>query len=166
MRRTTEFGGVYHDVAQGLPLAASFSPLLGAAYLSPLDKLAKKSKNSFYRRYMDDWVWVIPKCRVLRKAVKAQYAILQALRVEMHPDKTFIGSVKKGFDFLGFHCCPTGVRVSDAALSRRDEKLTRLYEQGASKRRIGQYLARWIGWATLCVMGAGRERLLVTRFIP
>jgi len=46
-------------------------------------------------------------------------------------------------------CCPTGVRVSDAALSRRDKKLQRLYEQGASKQRIAKYLARWLGWAGL-----------------
>jgi len=43
--------------------------------------------------------------------------------------------------------CPTGLTVSDAALSRRDKKITRLYEQGASKRRVGLYLARWLGWA-------------------
>jgi RNA-directed DNA polymerase len=146
LHRTTEFGGEYRDVEKGIPLGSSLSPLLAAIYLSPLDQLARETRNSFYRRYMDDWVWVMPKRHSLRKAVKDQVAALQALRVEMHPDKTFIGKVAKGFDFLGFHCCPTGMTVSDATLSRRDEKIARLYEQGASKRRVGLYLARWFGW--------------------
>ncbi len=88
-----------------------------------------------------------PLWRALRRAVKAQVAVLQALRVETHPDKTFIGHAQKGFDFLGFHCCLTGVKVSAAALSRRDAKVARLYEQGASKQRIARYLVRWLGWA-------------------
>ncbi len=27
----------------------------------------------------------------------------------------------------------------------------RLYEQGASKRRIGLYLVRWLGWASISI---------------
>jgi hypothetical protein len=73
----------------------------------------------------------------------------------MHPDKTYFGKVAKGFDWLGFHCCPTGITVSEAALSRRDKKLARLYEQKASKKHIALYLALWLGWAmTGCVRSA------------
>lgn len=57
--------------------------------------------------------------------------------------------VKKGFDFLGFHCHPTGMTVSEATLSRRDQKVTRLSK--ASKHRVGVYLQRWAGW--VCLMG-------------
>ncbi len=39
--------------------------------------------------------------------------------------------------------------VDRLLLSRRDKKIAQLYEQGVSKRRIGLYLARWIGWATI-----------------
>ncbi|CAK0780114.1 RNA-directed DNA polymerase [Gammaproteobacteria bacterium] len=151
MRRTTEYGGNYSDIEQGLPLGASLSPLLGAVYLAPLDALGAEVKNGFYRRYMDDWVLGVPKRHQLRQVLKDQYAVLHALSVQMHPDKTFIGKVAKGFDFLGFHCCPTGLQVSDAALSRRDEKIRRLYELGADKKRIARYLAAWLGWTLLVV---------------
>ncbi len=80
--------------------------------------------------------------------------VLDALGMQTHPDKTFIGNGNKGFDFLGFAICPTGLTVSDAALSRRDKKIARLYEQGASKRRVGLYLARWFGWASIVVVTA------------
>lgn len=49
----------------------------------------------------------------------------------------------------------------EAALSRRDQKIARLYEQGASKERVGAYLRRWLGWAGVmgivgvCVMFMG-----------
>ena len=152
LRRTTLRGGQFTDITLGIPLGSSLSPLLGAVYLSPLDALAETT-GGFYRRYMDDWVWIIPKRHALRRALKAQYAVLQALGVRMHPDKTFIGAVEKGIDFLGFHCCPTGVRASDAALSRRDQNIARLYEQGADHKRIARYLAAWLGW--VAAVGAG-----------
>jgi len=154
MRRACEFGGDYTDIEKGLPLGASLSPLLGAVYLSPLDELGASVKNGFYRRYMDDWALVLPKRHALRETLKQQYAVLHALRVQAHPDKTFIGKVAKGFAFLGFHCCPTGVRVSVAALSRRDKKLARLYEQGADKKRIARYLARWLGWGGMWALSS------------
>ncbi|MDM8567717.1 Calx-beta domain-containing protein [Candidatus Halobeggiatoa sp. HSG11] len=84
----------------------------------------------------------------LRKTVKRVYNIQHALRVEMHPVKTFFGKVKKCFDFLGFQSCPTSLKVSQSSLSRQDKELQRLNEQGASsKRRIAKYLAMWLGWA-------------------
>ena len=86
--------------------------------------------------------------------MKKQYGILQALRVAMHPAKTFIGKVKKGFDFLGFHLTPTGVTVSQAALSRHEDKVARLYEQDAKPKRIRAYRLRWLV-LVLGVMSAG-----------
>ncbi|HEW97949.1 MAG: hypothetical protein DRR16_16605 [Candidatus Parabeggiatoa sp. nov. 3] len=149
MRRTTEFGGNYTDVERGLPLGASISPLLGGLYLTPMDALFEHNKAIFYRRYMDDWIIIQEKRHGLRKSVKIVYDILDALGMQTHPDKTFIGKASKGVSFLGFSICPTGLTVSDAALSRRDNKIAQLYERGASKRRIGLYLARWLGWACI-----------------
>jgi hypothetical protein len=35
-------------------------------------------------------------------AVKAVNEVSSALRLEKHPDKTFIGKIERGFDFLGY----------------------------------------------------------------
>jgi len=149
LRRTTEFGGNYVEVQRGLPLAASISPLLGGLYLTLMDALFAPEAGIFYRRFMDDWIIMQNKRHGLRKSVKMVYGVLDALGMQTHPDKTFIGNGNKGFDFLGFAICPTGLTVSDAALSRRDKKIATLFEQSASKRRIGLYLARWLGWAVV-----------------
>jgi len=154
LRRTTEFGGNYVDVQRGLPLAASISPLLGGLYLTPMDALFEAEEGIFYRRYMDDWIIIQEKRHGLGKSVKKVYSVLDALGMQTHPVKTFIGKGNKGFDFLGFAICPTGLTVSDAALSRRDTKIATLFEQGASKRRIGLYLARWLGWASITAAAA------------
>ena len=54
------------------------------------------------RRYMDD-VIVLAKTRWhLRKAVRTVNQHFNQLNVEQAPDKTFIGRIEKGFDFLGY----------------------------------------------------------------
>jgi len=59
--------------------------------------------------------------------------------------------IKRPIHFLGVHS--TGPQVSEAVLSQREAKLTQLAEIGASKKRIGQSLARWIGLATIAWTG-------------
>jgi hypothetical protein len=80
------------------------------------------------------------------QSIKLVYHIFKALGMQTHPNKTFLGKANKRFDSLGFANRPTGLTVSGTALSRRDTKLAQLYEQGASKKRIGLFLARWLGW--------------------
>lgn len=70
--------------------------------------------------------------------------MFKSLRVDKHPDKAWIGRAKRGFNFLGLRITPTSIQPSAASVSRRDKKIARLYEQGASKRHIGLYLRQWL----------------------
>ena len=151
MQRTVERGGNYRDIQQGIPLGASLSPLLAAIYLIPLDKAFNQNPDLFYRRYMDDWVNVCHSRRVLRQTTKKVYRIMKSLNVEIHPDKTWLGRAKNGFDFLRFRITPTSIHPSSTSVSRRDSKVARLYEQGASTKRIGQHLRRWLGWSIVTI---------------
>jgi hypothetical protein len=45
----------------------------------------------------------------LRRAVKRASEILNELHVEQHPDKTFVGRISRGFDFLGDDFSPAGI---------------------------------------------------------
>ncbi len=38
--------------------------------------------------------------------------VLGSLYLLKHPDKTFIGRIEKGFDFLGYHFGPEGLSVA------------------------------------------------------
>ena len=63
---------------------------------------------------------------------------INKLKVEKYPDKTFIGRIAKGFDFLGYSFEPKGLSIAPKTLANFLERKTQLYEQGADVRRIGQ----------------------------
>jgi hypothetical protein len=50
-------------------------------------------------------------------------------RLGKHPEKTFIGRIERGFDFLGYHFSPKCLTVPKEALKRFVERATRLYAQ-------------------------------------
>lgn len=55
--------------------------------------------------------------------------------------------VERGFTFLGYQVNSQGlVGVAPSTQERFVERVTRLYEQGASKTRIGDYVRRWLIW--------------------
>ena len=107
--------------------------------LKPLDD--EMGKHGFYVRFMDDWVIRLKSKHPLRKVIKLPHKILNAFKLKMHPDKTYIGCIKKGLDFLGVHfdAMPT---IAKASLERHRAKLA----QGASATCIGDHVARWTSW--------------------
>jgi hypothetical protein len=56
---------------------------------------------------MDDWVVFAPTRWKLRKVVRITNRVLERLLVDKHPDKTFVGRVASGFEFLGYHLKPS-----------------------------------------------------------
>jgi len=118
---------------------------MGALYLQPLDD-AVTAAGLFYARFMDDWIIVAPNRWKLRKAVRIVNQVLDSLKVEKHPDKTFIGRTEKGFDFLGYHFELGSLTPSHQTVTKHAERICRLYEQGAGYNRIRQYVRRWTNW--------------------
>ena len=166
LKRTIEWGGTYKDIERGISLGCPLSPLMAALYLKPLDDAMEKL-GVYYIRFMDDWVVLTNSRHKLRKAVKTVNQVLNNLKVEKHPDKTYIGRIKKeGFKFLGYVLRPEvkelkEIKVKEVkkgqrkhkrlepapdTLKRCQDKLIRLYERGASWTRIGQYARRWFRW--------------------
>ena len=54
--------------------------------------------------------------------------------------------IAKGFDFLGYSFEPKGLSIAPKTLANFLERITQLYEQGATVRRIGQYVRNWWRW--------------------
>ena len=69
------------------------------------------------------------------------------LRLWLASYKTYIGSIKKGFSFLGYKILGETLRVSTTSLQRLRANINRLYEQQASNARLGRYLEKWLRWA-------------------
>lgn len=136
--------GNYYHFTSGIPKGCPLSPLMAALYLKPLDDEMKK--HGFYVRFMDDWVIMVKTKRQLRKVIKLTHKILNSLKLKMHPDKTFLGCIKKGFDFLGIHFSDTP-EISKTSQENHRSRIARRYAQGASDACIGRYIERWTSWS-------------------
>jgi hypothetical protein len=89
----------------GMVASGGLSPLLGALYLTPLDRrmdrLCKGKRLVHYVRYMDDIVLLARTRWELRRAIAALHEEIAALGLHLHRVKRLIGRTTQGFDFLG-----------------------------------------------------------------
>ncbi|MEE9215522.1 MAG: reverse transcriptase domain-containing protein, partial [Thermodesulfobacteriota bacterium] len=128
LKRCVEWGGLYQDIKRGIPRGASLSPLLGAFCLLDLDReMAKQDVK--YIRYMDD-ILILAKTRwKLKKAIRVLNQTFDELKLEKHPEKTTIGRIEKGFDFLGYHYSPDGISVARKTVENLLARAIRLYDR-------------------------------------
>lgn len=144
MRRCICDGGNYIDIERGISLGCPLSPLMAAFYLYELDEQFEGS-GLFYVRFMDDILILTPTRLKIRKAMALLRRILNGLRLDIHPDKTFIGRIKKGFDFLGYYFFDGVLRAAEKTVTKMKEIAARLYEQKECREEptpLGQYLTR------------------------
>lgn len=149
MRRTVTWGGLYRECPRGISRGCPLSPLLGAFYLHELDLTMARS-GLFYVRFMDDILVLAPTRWTLRRGVATVNQQLTALGLAQHPDKTFIGRIAQGFDFLGYHFSPQGLTLAAQTRANFVARYTRLYEQSRHTphglRRAWEYVRRWWRW--------------------
>ena len=160
IHRSVEYGGDFRDMDQGISRGCSLSPILGALYLKALDDQFA-SRDVYYIRYMDD-ILILSRTRWQnRKAVKRLNQCLHGLKLEKHPDKTFIGNIEQGFDFLGYHFSREPLKVAEKTWEKHVLHIVRLYEQLRKKKAtstemastLGLYVTRWQRWAAAGLQG-------------
>jgi RNA-directed DNA polymerase len=75
---------------------------------------------------------------------------LNGLQLEKHPEKTFIGKIERGFEFLGYHFRPGRLTIAPKTVERFVERAIQLYEQEPGETRassrLGTYVQRWRRW--------------------
>jgi len=72
---------------------------------------------------------------------------MQKLKFKLAIDKTFIGKISSGFDFLGYRFNHQGlIGLAKKTIQNFNERVAALYEQNASVTRIQQYIQRWVSW--------------------
>ena len=136
---------------RGMVASGGLSPLLGALYLTPLDRrmetLCKRKRLVHYVRYMDDLVLLARTRWQLRRAIAALHEEIAGLGLRLHRVKRFIGRTTKGFDFLGYRIrAGVSLRPSAEGLRRLWERARRLYEREGDIHRLRQYVLRWWRW--------------------
>jgi group II intron reverse transcriptase/maturase len=94
--------GVFESAVAGTPQGGVASPLLSNIYLTVFDE--KMAKAGFaLTRYADDWVIVCRSQSEAKRALASARAVLEGeLGLRLHPEKTRIVHVTRGFEFLGY----------------------------------------------------------------
>jgi hypothetical protein len=107
---------------------------------------------------MDGWVIAAPTRWKLRAAIRLVNETLAELKVQQHPDKTFIGRVSRGFDFLSYLFTPAGLEVAPRAVQRCVERVSRLDGRGVDLIHIRAYVRCWQRWAKSGLGEPGKRR--------
>ena len=87
-------------LARGILQGAPISPLLCNIYLHRLDEAMARKRLSLVR-YADDFILLFADREAALVGLEALQAALDAIRLEINPDKSWITSFAIGFDFLG-----------------------------------------------------------------
>ncbi|ENJ5949397.1 hypothetical protein AB1Z03_004798 [Salmonella enterica] len=150
---SVEDGGEFHTPLRGIPRGSALSPLLAAFHLTETDNVFSRNRHVTYARYMDDFLILSPTRWHLRRAVRMLNRHFAQAGFEQHPDKTFIGRVEKGFDWMGFWFTEKGCDgVAPRALQNFKDRLRRLYErvrqwpEDLRHRRMAGYVLEWYRW--------------------
>ncbi len=89
---------------KGMPLGNLTSQFLANVYLNELDYFVKhKLKAKYYIRYVDDLV-ILHHSREQLEIWKQEINefLRKELKLELHPEKSYISSLSRGIDFVGF----------------------------------------------------------------
>ena len=72
------------------------------------------------------------------------------MKLKQHPDKTFIGRITQGFDFLGYHFSGKALMLANQTVKNFVDHFHRLYEQQQTAPEgaivLGEYVTRWLRW--------------------
>jgi RNA-directed DNA polymerase len=149
LKRSVESGGLFKDIKQGISSGCPFSPLISSFYLYELDK-EMEGKPVYYRRYMDDIIVLSPSRWKLRKAIRTVNQHFEKLKLKQHPDKTDIGRISNGFDFLGYQFGQEKITVSKRTVQNHIRRITQLYEQKKHlpnwQMLLDDYRQHWVTW--------------------
>lgn len=150
-----EDGGEIVTPEKGICRGSALSPLIGGSLLRHVDQYFATREELFYARYMDDFIFFTKTRWHLRKAVKRLHEFFDVGGFETNPDKTQLGRMEHGFDWLGLWYAPEGPRIAARALENHRVRVARLYEQARHRRLtsaetevlVREYEARWNRWA-------------------
>ncbi|WP_137297897.1 reverse transcriptase domain-containing protein [Psychromonas sp. SP041] len=128
LKKNIESGGLFRGITQSISSGCPLSPIISNFYLVELDK-KMEGKALYYMRYMDDIIVLSPSRWKFRKAIKTVSQYFEKLKLKQHPNKTTIGRIINGFDFLGYQFGQEKITISKRTLQNHIHRLKQLYEK-------------------------------------
>lgn len=105
--------------SKGIPQGSVVSPILANVYLDDFDEAIEDAGLKLVR-YADDFVVLAKSKSRIETAQALVDALLEAMGLELHPDKTRITNFQQGFHFLG-HTFVRSLVVQDQGKSKREK---------------------------------------------
>lgn len=150
---------------RGVPIGNLTSQLSANVYLNELDHFIKEIlRVRFYVRYMDDFIILHGRKRVLRWVVEEITGFLDRhLKLQLN-SKTAIFPISQGINFLGYKIWATHRLLRKDSIKRIKRKLKR-YQEKYAKGLIGleeikASLASWLGHCLHCNSYNLRKKIL------
>lgn len=121
----------------GTPQGGPLSPLLANLYLHPLDQALSEAGFDLVR-YADDFVIFTATRQRAEEALELVQTTLKRLKLHLHPEKTRIGTLDRGFDFLGYHYSRDAKGRLQKSVSNKSRQRFRDAIRKRTKRHAGQ----------------------------
>jgi hypothetical protein len=150
----------------GMPLGNLTSQFFANVYLNELDYFMKHElKAKHYIRYVDDFVVLHKDRKVLERWGKEIDAFLRGrLRVELHPEKTQIVSLRCGITLLGFRIFPKYRLLKKSNARRIWGRLDRFKEKcdagEMGRKDVVRSLDGWLAYAKFANSYKLRKRVV------
>lgn len=110
---------------KGTPQGGVISPLLANVVLNKLD-WALEAAGYKSVRYADDFVVLTKTPKQAERAMALVQDEISSMGLTLHPDKTLITSVKRGFEFLGFRINHRGCQIRPKAVEKLKDKIRKI----------------------------------------
>lgn len=111
---------------KGVYQGSILAPLLSNVYLSDFDKFVEYKEVSYYR-YSDDFILFSNEKEKLEMLLVSIQKFIEKIGLNLKEEKTKIGMVNTGFDFLGYHFNQNGKQVPIKAEKTLSDKLEYLW---------------------------------------
>lgn len=153
---SVEESGNIRTPTSGISRGCALSPLIGATLLYQIDSHFAQQDGLIYLRYMDDFLFLSERRWPIRRARTRLHRFFDAAGFECHPDKTQVGRVAQGFDWLGVWFTAQGATgIAPRAMENHRLRRLRLEERAqrrglssaATAARVQAYESRWTQWA-------------------
>lgn len=148
-----------------MPLGNYTSQFFANVYLNELDYFVKHIlKARYYIRYVDDFVILHKRKKLLELHKERIKRYLEVLKLELHPDKSSIIPLNKGVTFLGyriFYHHKLLRKRNFRTFQRKFEEKLNLYKEGIiSKKDLISQLEGWFGYALWANTYKVRKKML------
>ncbi len=137
---------------KGMPLGNWTSQFFANVYLNELDQFLKhKLRVRYYLRYVDDFIILHARKEMLEEYKQEVLEFLRSLKLELHPEKSFIAPLGQGTTLLGFRVfyCYKVIRQKNVRkIKTRLEELLKAYSKCiCSREHMINVLEGWNAYA-------------------